>query len=168
MSKRFQLSLRELCFVTTIVALAIALYIATSTESAPMYLHVFGSMVDSTHDNERPPDTPMSPHGVPWTRIATVEIYDNRPFGFFTPNNRLPSIAIDGRLNRGIDDKYRGSIHFWLDDNNMTYDFTESVSLTPDEVVTIDSHFDIYLLSPEEDPYWALSNALQGDSDFSH
>lgn len=161
MAKQLQLSVRELCLGSVIAALSIALFIASSTESAPMYLHVFGSMVDSTHDDLRPSDAPKSPDGLPWTRIATVEIYDGRPFGFFTPNDRSPSIGIDGRLDRGLDNKYHGAIHFRLDDNNLTYDLTETVALTPDTVVTIDPNYDVYVLSSEEDPYAALSDAIQ-------
>lgn len=162
--KDLQLSLRELFLATPIVALSIALYVATVTDSEPMFLHVYGSMVDSTHDDIRPDDAPISPHGgLPWTRIATVEVYDGRPFGFFTPNNRMPSIGVDGELNRGLDEKYRGTLHFSLDDSNLTYDFTESVVLNLGEVVEIDPYYDIYLLTPEEDPYWALSAAMKGD-----
>jgi hypothetical protein len=161
MKKYLRFSVRDLALLTVIAGLAAALYRTTTVESDPVYLHVYGSMVDSTHDDERPADSPLSPDGPAWTRIATVRIYDGRPFGFFTPNNREPSIGGDGKLRRGFDGKYRGSVHFWLDDSNLTYDFTQTVQLTLENVETIDAHYDCYLLSAEKNPYWALSAAIE-------
>ena len=130
-------------------------------EKNPIYLHVYGTMVSADHDDQRPDNSPLGPDDRPWTRIAAVHVYPGRPFGFKTPNERRPSIAIDGLLTAEADGKYRGRIHFRLDDSNLTYDISEEFVLRVDTVEFFDQFYDCFQISRSEDPYSTLKEALQ-------
>jgi hypothetical protein len=80
-----------------------------------------------------------------------------------TPNDRRPAIAIHGRLTQTLRGTYRGTIHFSLDDNNLTYDVTEKVDLACGKIIYIDDYYDCYLLSQSDDPYAALAAAIDPD-----
>lgn len=164
MIKRLRVSLRELMLLTVIASLVAAMVRMTLVEAKPVYLHVFGTRVDQAHDGDRPNESPTNLEGLPWTRIATVHVFPGRPFGFFTPNDRSPAIAIDGKLTSTWEGTYRGRLHFLLDDNNLTFDFTEDFNLAPDEINYIDEHYDCFVLSRWNDPYKALDQAKKAET----
>jgi hypothetical protein len=163
-AQRLRLSIRELLLLTTIVSLVLALLRLTLVDAQPVYLHVFGTLVAPTHDQERPPGSPTNRSGEPWTRIATVQVFSRRPFGFNTPNDRSPAIAIDGKLNSTWDGTYQGRLHFFLDDTNLTYDVADDFDLESDEVNYIDPYYDCFILSRCDDPYVALARAMKRDA----
>ena len=146
-----------LCAAATAMAIIL---IAPPTVGEPIYLHVFGTMVRPRHDIERPDDSPTNLDDRPWVRTATVRVFDGQSFGMFTPNDRQPSIAIDGNLQRTRLGTYKGTIHFLLDDSNLTYDQVETIDLPLEQVVYLDPYYNCYVLSADDDPYEALTSAL--------
>lgn len=160
MTKRLRLSIRDLLLLTVIVSLVLAMLRLTLVDAEPVYLHVFGTMVAPTHDYGRPPGSPTNQSGQLWTRIATVQVFSRRSFGFDTPNDRSPAIAIDGKLTLTWEGTYQGRLHFWLDDSNLTYDLDQEFDLVLDEVNYIDRYYDCFVLSKCNDPYEALRRAM--------
>jgi hypothetical protein len=115
-----RLTLRELLLALTCVALAVVIAI-DRIPTNKLYLHVYGTVVEMNHDPIGPdPSLTSVSHDV-WVRIASVEVYTNRPFGFVTPNNRMPYLEIRGIVRRNWDQKYSLQVDFNLDDSNLTY-----------------------------------------------
>jgi hypothetical protein len=166
--KHFRLSMRELLLLIVVAALTLAFSRNEYLDAAPVYQHLFHTHVDSTHDEHRPEDSPISLDGLPWTRVASVRVYDRRPFGLFTPNDRRPAVAIDGKLIQTWKGEFRGQLHIWIDDNNVTFDVSdvaENLHLRLDDIYYIDPHCDCLVLSRSDDPYEALSRSIKpGDA----
>lgn len=158
-------SIRETALAILTVVLAVALFVAHNRQAPaapkPIYLHVYGTMISPTHDDALPDESPPGPDGRPWTRIATVHIYPGQHFGFETPNDRRPAIAIDGLLHAGEHSTYSGHIHFWLDDSNLTFDVSEDFTLELEKVEIIDYYYDCFMLSRSKDPYETLIPGLE-------
>jgi hypothetical protein len=146
--------------LTAVASLTLATLRLTLIEPEPVYLHVFGTMVDQGHDRDQPSESPTNLSRDRWTRIATVEVFSRRRFGFYTPNNRSPAVAIDGKLNATWDGTYKGRLQFFLDDNNLTFDFAEDFDLVLEEVNYIDPEYNCFVLSRCDDPYVALTLAM--------
>lgn len=125
-----------------------------------IYLHVYGTAVEKRHDPQGSDPNLKSIGRDTWVRIASVDVYTNRPFGFVTPNNRWPYIDIRGIVRQNWDRKYSLQVDFNLDDHNLTYFWDEKRMLRLDEIVYIDQYYDCYLLSINPDPYAALKSAL--------
>jgi hypothetical protein len=147
----------------TLVSMSLVIVHDRMVEYSPLYLHVYGTMVDSSHDPARPNSAPVSWDGIPWTRTASVSVYSGRSFGFHTPNDRRPLIAIQGNLRCTFTGRYQGRISWSLDDSNLTYSFEEQVDLELNRIVYINDYYNAYLLSASEDPYFALEQAIQPD-----
>ena len=158
-SRFFRLSLRE--YLLLLTCLALGLVIALNRYRSDMiYLHVYGTAVRKGHDPYGA--DPTLTNGLDtWERIASADVYSNQPFGFVTPNNRLPFIEIRGIVTRKWFGGYDLDVHFHLDDPNLTYLCDEKKTLDLDEVVYIDQSFDCYLLSKNPDPYVALRAAFK-------
>ena len=161
MTANLRFSLRELLMLVVIACFAAATLQSLWAEDKPVYLHVFGTHVSQTHDSERPKSAPPSSQCPPWTRVATISVYDRQAFGVFTPNDRSPEIGIDGRLQRTTSGNYQGTVHFRLDDSNLTYDFREKVDLPLEKLAYIDDYYYCYLISASKDPYTTLKKAMQ-------
>lgn len=153
-------SIREAAMVLVIVGLIVAVCRDWLVQQQPVYLHLFGTNVSMSHDPDRPPSAPDSAGGNPWTRVATVQVYDREPFGMQTPNDRNPAIRIEGRLSRALNGNYRGEVKFWLDDNNLTFMLEPKIDLPLKEVAFIDNDYYCYVLSRSADPYPALEQAV--------
>lgn len=160
MPASLRFSLRELLLLVVIVALAAALIHHYWADERPVYLHVFGSNVNQSHDLARPKDAPLSSDGRPWTRVATLSVYDGQPFAVFMPNDRSPAIGLQGKLRRVKAGKYQGQVMFWLDDNNLTYDH-EIKDAQLEQLVYIDQYYYCYLLSKSKEPYEVLRKAIE-------
>ena len=165
---RPKFSIRAVLVVICIIAFTVALLRERYSESTPVYLHVYGTMVDPEHDDYCVDHPVVSADDRPWIRIATVAVYDRRPFGFHTPNQRRPAIGISGKLSSTLGGRYVGKISWLLDDANLTFDYTESVDLSLNTIVYIDESYDMYLLSRDEDPYEALLQSIREDDPSAH
>jgi hypothetical protein len=153
-------SIRELVLIVAIVGLTAALLRHSFVEQQPVYLHVFGTNVSKTHDPDRPSSAPDSTEGRPWTRIATIHVYDREPFGMQAPNDRNPAMSIEGRVSRTLNGNFQGQVKFWLDDNNLTYLLEPKLDLSLEEVAFIDNYYYCYVLSRSPDPYPVLDEAV--------
>ncbi len=160
---RFNYSLKSALTAIAFLSLALVIVHDRVVEPRPLYLHVYGTMVDASHDPDRPLSSPVSYDDRPWTRIATVTVFPGRSFGVQTPNDRRPAIAISGKLRQTWSGRYAGRLSWRLDDSNLTYDFDEPVDLDANTIVYIDQYYDAYLLSHTDDPYLALERAIQTD-----
>ena len=164
MPQRFRIA--DALWGTLTIALCLALWRFVVVDDVPIYLHLYGSFAADSHDLDRPADGPKSVgYDRPWTRVATLDVYSGRPFGFYTPNNRDPAIELSGELTQGFDSIYRGELTLLHDDVNLTFDSTEVVALRPGQIVEVDPVYVIYLLSNDGDPYTALESALRKNDD---